>query len=144
MSALTKLLAFGLLVGAGAITIYLLWSRAQRQLEARVVACEPFLPEPLTLSTEFYERSKDRDEHKTITVRQKLIELGAYSENGKIYDRNGREVRFFHIKEPPGNPPVSTEEDERTCKSIQEHNDKILILRKKYTVVEMWSTHRRN
>jgi len=46
---------------------------------------------------------------KEVTVRQKLIELKAHCDSGKLVDGNKREIRFFRIA-CFGNPPHNYDE----------------------------------
>ena len=67
---------------------------------------------------------------KNVTVRDKLIELKAKCENGKLVDDHHKEIRFFRLQ-CWGNPPADYEE--RQARQ-QEELEK---LEEKYTVVVM-------
>src|SRR5262245_19304239 len=70
-------------------------------------ACRACLPEPLTLETEFCESEREAGwREKATTIYDKLIQLGASCRNGKIYDRTGREVRFYVRHLGFGFPPT--------------------------------------
>jgi hypothetical protein len=106
----------------------------------QVDACRDCLPKPLTLETEFCEFERDSGQRdKAITIHDKLIQLGAYCERGKIYDRTGREVRFYWRRWGFGFP--LTPEQERLFEAEQaDHNARVKKMRERYTVVEMWPT----
>src|SRR5215831_15502572 len=62
----------------------------------QVDSCRDCLPEHLTLDTEFCEsESHAGRREKATTIRDKLIRLGAYTRDGKLYDGTGREIRFY-------------------------------------------------
>src|SRR5262245_12843376 len=130
----SMLLAVPILLGVGYMAF------RDYQLRARLAACEACLPEYLSLDTKFSESDHDighRDRH--ITIRDKLLELGAYSANGKIYDVDGREVLFYHMElanQGKGEPKPEFFE------WVMKHNARAKELRKQYTVVEMWPTRR--
>ena len=109
----------------------------------QVGTCRDCLPEHLTLDTRFCESERyagSRD--KAITIRDKLIQLGAYCERGKIYDRTGREVRFFLIgRRRPGFPPTPEQEKVIEAKEAEDR-ERLRKLRELYNVVEMWPTRR--
>ncbi len=71
--------------------------------------------------------------YETITVEEKLKELGAKYENDKLVDRNGREIRFY-------TPPVrgtsqGFEEDAKQRESDKKELDE---LQSKYTVIVLY------
>jgi hypothetical protein len=134
------LAVFGaLLVGAwaGWRFWYVPHVEANAHLEANVEACSICLPNGLTLSTEFSDShhpiSPGTTARRVITVRQKLIQIGAYCKNGVIYDRTGKEVFFYHVTEW-GNPPVNYRELQE--KARQE----LRRLEAQGTVIRMWQT----
>jgi hypothetical protein len=67
---------------------------------------------------------------KKITVEQRLIELDARCENGKL-SAAGKEIYFYRLKGCWGNPPADYQE------ILQRQNEELEKLRKRYTVVEM-------
>lgn len=67
---------------------------------------------------------------KNVTVRDKLIELKAKCESGKLVDDHQREIRFFRL-ECWGNPPADYEERQ------QQQQEELKKLEKKYTVILM-------
>ena len=79
------------------------------------------LPEGVSLSTPL-PRTKET------TVGQKLAELGAYTKDGKIYDRSGREIYFFQgiVGGPQPSPEMEKQQAEEERK-LHEH----------YTVIDL-------
>ncbi len=75
-----------------------------RYTPAELSALERCLPQGMTLETRFAPRSAPfvRD---TITVREKLEELGARCKDGKLYDAAGKELYFYRVPEY-GTPPL--------------------------------------
>jgi len=74
----------------------------QRQVAENVEACASALPADLTLATEFADSPKVIDSacnRRLTTVRQKLIEIGAYCQAGVIYDRSGKQVYFLRMQD---------------------------------------------
>jgi hypothetical protein len=67
---------------------------------------------------------------KNITVQEKLIELRAHTENGKLLDDDKREIRFYRIA-CFGNPPDNYDEIR------QREREEIARLRQDYTVIIM-------
>ena len=70
------------------------------------------------------------DGKSSITVRSKLIQLGARCRGGKLSTRRGREIRFFKT-ECWGNPPADYLE------ISDRQRRKIAKLKRKYTVIEI-------
>jgi hypothetical protein len=68
---------------------------------------------------------------KKTTVEQKLIELKASCEKGKLVDAAGREIRFYRLEGCWGNPPADYQE------ILQKQSEELEKLRKQYTVIEM-------
>jgi hypothetical protein len=62
------------------------------------------------------------------TVARKLAELGAYAEDGKLYDRSGKPIRFLTGVTSGAQPPPELEE--RRAKEEEE-------LRRNYTVIDL-------
>jgi hypothetical protein len=121
-----------------------------RHVEENVQDCEECLPRDfdwgprpgLKLSTEFCENPDDHQvgKRRTITIRQKLIRLGAYCKGGIIYDRWGTEIRFHRVLEwgGPAPPPEMWANFQERKKQEEET---LKELEKRYTVIQMWSTH---
>jgi hypothetical protein len=87
------------------------------------------------LSTSFIEdRFSGRKER--VTVRQKLMELGASCPDGTLLDRNGKEIYFYHqsFDYPPGRDLPRGKLEYR----IQEEEE-IRRLEEKYTVIIMYA-----
>lgn len=74
---------------------------------------------------------KSRMAVKKITVEQRLIELDARCDNGKLVDAAGKEIYFYRLKGCWGNPPADYQE------ILQRQNEELEKLRKRYTVIEM-------
>jgi hypothetical protein len=64
----------------------------------------------------------------TITVRQKLRELRAYSRDGKLYDEAGKELHFYHFPEY-GSPPTQEmlDADQKHFQDLQKRYRVILM-----------------
>jgi hypothetical protein len=95
------------------------------------------LPFGWTLSSEFADSpeliSGRGVLRRAITVREKLIQLGARCHGGVIYDRRGREVRFYLMLEwgnPPGNYQEILEQERRELAELERH----------FTVIRVYST----
>ena len=67
---------------------------------------------------------------KNVTVRDKLIEMKAKCEKGKLVDSHHKEIRFFR-PDCWGNPPADYEERQ------QQQQERLKELEKKYTVIVM-------
>ena len=84
---------------------------------------------------------------KPITIKRKLIQLGAYCKNGKVFDRWGKEVYFYQVPETGGvcaAPRLVTDEhgqvwqvDDRVNNSHEE-DDRLKSLEKRYRVIKMY------
>ena len=74
---------------------------------------------------------KSRMAIKKITVEQRLIELDARCENGKLIDAEGKEIYFYRLKGCWGNPPADYQE------ILKQQNEELEKLRKRYVVIEM-------
>jgi hypothetical protein len=83
------------------------------------------LPDDTTLKDVVTYRA---DASKNVTVKDKLIELKAKCENGKLVDEHHKEIRFFRVQ-CWGNPPADYRERQ------QQQQDELKELEKKYTVV---------
>jgi hypothetical protein len=68
---------------------------------------------------------------KKTTVEQRLIELDAHCDNGKLVDAAGKEIYFYRLKGCWGNPPADYQE------ILEQQNEHLEQLRKRYTVIEM-------
>ena len=68
---------------------------------------------------------------KAITVREALGRIGARCQDGKLVDKAGREVYFFHLIGCWGNPPLDYQE--RLASQARE----IESLKGRYTVLEI-------
>jgi len=68
---------------------------------------------------------------KKTTVEQRLIELDARCDKGKLVDAAGKEIYFYRLKGCWGNPPPDYQE------ILQRQNEELEKLRKRYTVIEM-------
>ena len=72
-----------------------------------------------------------REDVPTITVRERLKELGARCRKGKLVDSKGKEIYFFRMSGCWGNPPADYRE-------ILDNQDRELArLGKRYRVIEM-------
>ena len=71
--------------------------------------------------------------YKTITVEEKLKELGAKYENDKLVDRDGKEIRFY-------TPPVrgASQGFEEDAKQRERDKKELDELQKKYTVIILY------
>lgn len=94
----------------------------------------PCLPKDVTQDTLVSGQELDSTKGKTqelITVRDALRRLEARCLKGKLVDKTGREIYFFHLIGCWGNPPEDYQE--RLTLQVQE----IQRLKKKYTVLEI-------
>ena len=66
-----------------------------------------------------------------VTVREKLVELNAYCQKGKLLDGKGREIRFFSLTGCWGNPPENYQE------ILDRQAQELSKLKKRFTVIEM-------
>ena len=66
-----------------------------------------------------------------ITVEQKLAELKANCNSGKLVDGAGTEIYFYKLTGCWGNPPRNYQE------ILKRQEAELAILRKQYTVIEM-------
>jgi hypothetical protein len=121
-------------LGAAILLVVYLMSPPSLEDPGAVAAC---LPPGITLATVAEYRpttarvtvkNTTMPAYEEITVRRKLAELGAYHSGGKLYDANGREIRFFKGYGGGAKPPpqmVGAEQRERQR------------LRDLYTVIEL-------
>ena len=63
------------------------------------------------------------------TIGEELKQLGAYAENGKLYDRRGQQITFFEFIIPEAH------KSEKTAPFLQEQTQKVAELKKEYTVI---------
>ena len=70
------------------------------------------------------------DGKSSVTVRRKLIQLGAQCRGGRLTTRRGREIHFFKA-ECWGNPPADYLE------ILERQRRQIAKLKRKYTVIEI-------
>lgn len=68
---------------------------------------------------------------KTVTVGDKLKQLGARCRRGKLVDAQGKEIRFYHLQGCWGNPPPDYLE------ILARQRRELETLKKRYTVIEM-------
>lgn len=93
---------------------------------------EKCLPGGITLGTRFSLADYPRE---PITVKRKLIQLGAYCNDGKIFDRWGKEIYFYQVPENGG--PWLVEPLEGQTNSHDEE-DRLRSLQKRYRVIKMY------
>src|SRR4051794_25237011 len=75
---------------------------ADATIRAKVEACAECLPKGFALSTEFrapFNKDQGPAQGGIITIRDKLIQLRAYCEKGVLYDKDGKEIRFYRMFE---------------------------------------------
>lgn len=68
---------------------------------------------------------------KTVTVSEKLKELQAACQNGKLVDSLGKEIRFYQLQGCWGTPPPNYSE------IMQTQAEELSALEKQYTVITM-------
>ena len=90
---------------------------------------EKCLPYGLTLESRFAPDGGAELQRATITVRQKLRELRAYSRDGKLYDEAGKELYFYHFPEY-GPPP--------TQEMLDADRERYESLQKRYRLISMF------
>ena len=86
------------------------------------------LPETFTSDEVVSYRSVGRGKDKDITIKDKLNELKAKCQDGKLIDSKNREIKFFRIT-CFGNPPADYLEIE------QKQQEELRRLQKQYTVI---------
>jgi hypothetical protein len=118
------------------------WYEDPTKVAARVEACGPYLPKDLGLDMPFCERYEDRWAwpKKTITVREKLIQLHARCQDGVIRDRWGKEIRFAWMPNYPPMLPANLKQQQEWDKIREDRLKEIEELGKHYRVIEMWTT----
>ena len=98
---------------------------------AETVQCLPESVKPTDVVSTRLAQTDGRTLVEKITVEQKLTELKANCKNGKLVDGAGTEIYFYKLTGCWGNPPRNYQE------ILQRQEDKLAILRKQYTVIEM-------
>ncbi len=83
------------------------------------------------VSTEDAKPGKETGAIKQISVRDKLTEMKARCDPGKLVDRTGREIRFYRLAGCWGNPPADYLE------ILDQQSKELERLKKQYTVIEM-------
>ena len=93
------------------------WQRRMKNLLAILLLCSFFsasasdsiscLPKDVAQDTLV---SGAEPAQKAVTVREALGRIGAQCEGGKLIDKTGREVYFFHLIGCWGNPPTNYQE----------------------------------
>jgi hypothetical protein len=102
-------------------------SKAMNDKDQQEAAQFDCLPDDIALKDVVAYRQKAE---RNVTVRDKLIELKAKCENGKLVDEHHKEIRFFRVQ-CWGNPPADYRERQ------QRQQEALKELEKKYTVVVM-------
>lgn len=75
--------------------------------------------------------SQDGKPGKSVTVKQRLLQLKARCRGQKLVDARGREIRFYRLTGCWGNPPADYLE------ILENQRREIENLKKRYTVIEM-------
>jgi hypothetical protein len=120
-------------LACGALGYWYFLEKRARNVEG----CGGCLPLGLSLSDRFgisFEVIDASGFRRTTTVREKLLELGAYSQDGVIFDRHGKKVIFYRVWEPAMRPG---EMGERLMDNQRKELDK---LDAECTVVRMYAT----
>lgn len=106
-----------------------------------LVELERCLPEGIRLSTEFSESPQTinprGDRRAVVTVKDKLIQIGAYCKDGVIYDKSGKRVFFLHVPEfrIVNYPPDWGER-------LKKYEEELEKLKAEGTVIKMFGTIR--
>ncbi len=111
----------------GPTPINLRMPKAATPAEHEMAKC---LPEGLRLDTAFRLECAGR----LTTVLDKLRELGAYGKDGKLFDRDGKELYFYWVPDCG----VRRSEDQIRAEADAERQ-RLRELRRRYHVVEMWA-----
>jgi len=140
-----SIVSFGLLALAALAIIWWRWTdsnQRQAQLEANAAAlraaeeCGPCLQKGLRLEMEFAEATNLQpirgNLRAKITIKEKLVQLGAHCKQGVIYDREGNKIAFYSIKTEWGSGPAPPDWIEREKNEIE-------ALKKEHRVVLMYS-----
>jgi len=116
------MLSLGLLLWLGLLTVS----------SHQGTACLPSEIKPTdVVSVQFIKSGVDGNAVKKITVKQKLEELKAHCQNGKLVDAKGKEIYFYRLTGCWGNPPVDYLE------ILEQQRQEIEKLKERYTVIEM-------
>jgi hypothetical protein len=105
-----------------------------RRIAAVVASCEVYLPQGLSMDSEFgqsrhYNANMERQ---VTTVRKKLLQLGAHSKRGVIYDEQGSRLLFVQVLE--FNTPNATQEAQ-----VRKQEQAMADLEAQgFTVIRMW------
>jgi len=96
---------------------------------------EKCLPRTISMDTCF---SPEEVPRKPTTIRRKLIQIGAYCKNGKIFDRWGKEIYFYQVPESGG---VYQRDFIREAPKDESHEeeDRLKTLEKRYRVIKMYA-----
>lgn len=105
----------------------LLYLHACHQRSESTSTC---LPEEIQL-TDVVSATLQGDLVKTVTVSEKLEELQAGCQNGKLVDGLGKEIRFYQMQGCWGMPPPNYSEIMRA------QSEELRALEKQYTVIKM-------
>ena len=97
----------------------------------RFQACLPKEIKPTDVVSTKIVQTKNGSVVEKVTVEQKLIELNAYCENGKLVDGAGNEIYFYKLTGCWGNPPRNYQE------ILERQRAELEKLRKQYAVIEM-------
>ena len=83
------------------------------------------------VSTQFAKADPSGSLIRKLTVEERLIQLKARCEKGKLVDLNGKEIRFYRLIGCWGNPPADYRE------ILHRQRTELEGLRERYTVIEM-------
>jgi hypothetical protein len=89
------------------------------------------LPSGIELSSVVSAQAMGGSKVSKVTVQQRLDEIGARCQNGKLVDSAGKEIRFYPLKGCWGNPPDNYQD------ILQQQQVELDKLRAQYTVIEM-------
>jgi hypothetical protein len=106
-----------------------------RRIAALVASCEVYLPQGLSMDSEFGEshHSNVNLQRQVTTVRKKLLQLGAHSKRGVIYDEQGNRVLFVQVLEF-NTPPNATQ-----ATQVRKQEQAMAALEaQSFTVIRMW------
>jgi hypothetical protein len=118
--------------------------------EANVAPCGQWLPAGLTLGTEFSDspefvdqpemRGWHPDRRKATTIRAKLIALGAFCEDGVIYDKFRRKIFFHWMMDRPGGGDEGNPKQREKFEARKEAEKRELEqLEAQGVVIRMWN-----
>ena len=113
------------------LVIILLGSFSPAGASDSILPCVPKnVTQDTLVSGEELQSAKDKT-HQPVTVREALRRIKARCRKGRLFDKTGREVYFFHLVGCWGNPPEDYQE--RLTLQAQE----IQRLKKNFTVLEI-------